>query len=187
MIQKRFCPIALAVVVVGMLASCGDGFVFPVGVPPRGVLTTDSLGYTARVIGDYHGQNRYAFRVLTRYENTTALPAIMIRCLSTSQSPVYSVVRTDGAPSSAAYNPGWACTGGNPPIVVSPGAVRVNTLVLEGPNSFDENRNYEPLASATSGHFRLSYSVGWNCPTEGPCPTPDSLRFSNEFVVRVER
>lgn len=184
--QKGVGRIALGAVLVTLL-SCGDGFVFPVGVPPRGVLTTDSLGYTARVIGQFHGHNRYSFRVITRYENTTALPAIMLRCDAGNKSPMYSVTRTDGDPTSAAYNPGWACTSGNPLIVVAPGEVRIDTLVLQGPSSFDDNNNYEPTRPATQGRFRLSYGVGWNCPPEGACPTPDSLSLSNEFVVRVER
>jgi hypothetical protein len=157
----------------------------PIGAPDRGVLRTDSIGYMARVVGNYYGNNLYQFRIVARYDNTTAAPIYFGRCFQNSRSPIYSIVRTDGPLASSGYNPVWACTGVEDFLILAPGASRVDTILVNGPNMFD-GITKEPYG-VTSGRVALRYSALWDCQDPATCKTPDSLWISNEFTVRTER
>jgi hypothetical protein len=164
---------------------CGDGPVFPTGAPPRAAVTTDSLGYTARVVGDYFGHPIYQFRIIARYENTSSRRVVMIPCTDGAKSPLWSIALTDGDdPKKSAFNPGWSCTGTQTLIGVEPGAVRVDTFVVRGPTRFD-GVTHEPF-EVIQGRMRLGYAAAWDCGSD-LCPLPDSLSLTNEFAVRVER
>lgn len=180
---RRIARVAVGLGVVG----CGSAteVSIPHGVPPRGVLTTDSIGYIARVVGEYYGNPMYQFRIIARYENTTSSPVFMEKCRANSRSPVYSIVRADGPLASGAYNPLLACLDVEDKLIVPPGAVRIDTFVVNGPNAWD-GRTKKP-EGVTNGRFVLRYGARWNCLDPATCKTPDSLWISNEFTVRTER
>lgn len=176
---------SIAVAVVGLLSiACVDRVLAPVGAPPRGVFTTDSLGYSARAVADFHGHAIYEFRIVARYENTTAFPISTLKCTRDGQAPLYGVVVVGNA-SESAYGTGRACSGTfDNLLVIAAGSTRVDTLTVRGPNLFDAAN--EPRGT-TEGKFKLFLLGTWDCPGAGSCAMPDSLYESNEFVVRVGR
>jgi hypothetical protein len=64
---------------------------------------------------------------------------------------------------------------------ILPGAVRVDTLDVDGPNVFD-GRTHEPYG-VKEGTFRLYFDV--TVARGDGAPAPDAQRFSNAFVVRT--
>lgn len=150
--------------------------------PPSGTFITDASNYEARSLSSVFG--RYAFNVVVRYTNPTSQPIYLARCYPNSTQPVYGVMLTDGSSTEgAAYNQAWACVGHDKQILVSPGATRVDTLTLGGPNASDGHtgRFYGTL----TGRFRIVYEPQ-SCTGDGACRiVADSLRYSNEFSVRL--
>ena len=77
------------------------------------------------------------------------------------------------------YEGSWICRGGTPPIEVPSGAMHVDTLIIEGPNSWAAGR---PRGSL-EGTFRVGLRLS-EC-AEIRCRPVDSIRFSNPFRVRL--
>jgi hypothetical protein len=150
------------------------------GPVPSGSLTTDATGYVADRVGST-GLGDYEFSVISRFENTTAAPVYLVRCSPDSPRPEYLVSTADGSEDESAYNPIWACVGGAIPFEILPGAVRIDTFHVQGPNSFDEVKKQS--SGRTEGVFRLSILVGSG--GSGTPAVPDSLGVSNAFVVRT--
>ena len=144
------------------------------GPVPDGALTTDATGYVAEwIVGTQ--PRLYQFPVITRFENRTAAPVLLGRCLPDSPQPRYAIVQADFSRVGPAYNPEWACVAHNKHFQLLPGAVRVDTFRIQGPNLF-------PSRVAIGGVFRLKLFVRT---ASGDAPTAgDSLGISNAFVVR---
>ncbi len=163
-------------------ASCGAPGADAIEAPQGGVLTTDATSYEARSLSSVQG--RWAFNVVVRYTNPTAQPIYLARCYPNSPQPIYGVQLTDGSNAEgAAYSLAWACVGHDKQILVAPGATRVDTLTLGGPNASDgvTGRFY----GALTGRFRIFYDPQ-GCTGDGACRImTDSLRYSNEFRVRL--
>jgi hypothetical protein len=166
-----------------LLASCnGVTGTESSGTAGHGPFTTDASTYVAQSLSSVQG--RYAFTVIARYTNTTALPIYLARCFPNTPYPTFGVQLTDGSnPEGAAYDMTWGCVGHNQQILVAPGVTRVDTLTLSGPNSAD-GITHRYLGTLT-GRFRLVYEPQ-TCTGDGQCLiAADSLRYSSEFTVRM--
>jgi hypothetical protein len=170
---------------VGLGCGSAEMITVPIGAPPRAPFTTDSIGYLARVIAGTRERGTYEFRIIARYENTTSLPVYFPKCRPESTAPLYSIALVGNRPGESAYNPIWPCTAPSDSIALAPGAMRIDTIVANAPNSWD-GKTGEPFG-VWEGRFVLRYSALWNCLDLATCRTPDSLWISNEFEVRVGR
>lgn len=161
-----------------LLGSCG-GATDPLrnlGPVPDGVFMTDATSYVAHRILVSGSIKRYRFTVITRYTNRGAASLMLGRCFPTSPQPMFTVVHTDPAVQSG-YEYVWGCVGHDKHFEIPPGAVRVDTLQVEGPNVFD-GITHEAIG-VTSGRFRLYFSVGSTAGDGAPTP----VHVSNEFLV----
>ena len=158
----------------------------PASAPPPagGALVTDAAAYVARPLARTPG--RYGFAVVARYTNRRAAPIRLAWCGLGARRPTYGIetVGPDPGGEGAAYNPNWGCVGHDDPIVVVPGATRVDTLALEGPNGWD-GRTQRPFG-ALEGTFRLVYEAA-AAPDSGAAVLPESRWQSNAFTVRLGR
>jgi hypothetical protein len=149
--------------------------------------TTDVTEYTARPTDRYNDAWIYSFPVIARFGNQTDKPLYLARCSPRAVRPQYGVVavrRLIGRAGYPAYSPIWACGGHDNPIEVAPGAVRIDTLQLRGPNSFDARTNRSD--DVVEGRFRLRYFVGF-CRAAIGCDRPITGQLSNPFRVRIGR
>lgn len=147
---------------------------------------TDSLQYVAVYVGGESPYRRYGFRVVSRYTNRTAQTLYLQRCYPNSAHPIYGVQSMGPTGSgAAAYSQVWACVGHANHIAVTPGATRVDTLRVTGPNSWNGRPPHEPYGDL-EGRFRLRYNIQ-TCAGDDYCPAPDSLQISNVFEVRLQR
>lgn len=127
-------------------------------------ISTDSAVYTAVPIG--YGQ--VVVRVITTFRNPTLGPVMLDRCTSAATSPIYDVAVTwPVSKAGAGYAPIWACVGNDHPIVVEGGATRTDTIVLRGPNLFDNAS--QTYLGVIAGRFRIGYGGAG----------------SNEFEIRI--
>lgn len=150
------------------------------------VLTTDRPAYAAAPLAG--GPTQYTFTVVARLRNTSEAPVYFEAC-GTAPLLVYAVELIGGEdPDGSAFSPGWSCPAG-PPLVVAPGAERVDTLALRGPTAFLHGipgvSAPQPLG-AVRGRMRLVYG-GRTCAGRGACPPdaagrPVTIR-STEFTV----
>jgi hypothetical protein len=153
------------------------------GPVPDGSLMTDATGYVARTVaGTRPPLQEYRFTVVTRFENRSAAPVFLARCFPNSPEPIYGIVAADGSATESAYDPIWACVGHNNQFQILPGAVRVDTFLVRGPNAFDEIK--QQALGVTAGVFRLTLFVA-SVPGDGAPAAPGSLGISNAFVVRT--
>ena len=146
-------------------------------VPPR-AFTTDTTGYLAyRLPGSLPS---YHFQIISRFENRTASTLYLGRCFPDSPQPLFSVV--DAPPVESGYAQVWACIGSVQPFAIRTGEVRVDTLLVEGPNFFENGTN-APIG-VTEGDFWLYYDVRLAA-GDGAPTAPNSLKLSNAFRVRT--
>jgi hypothetical protein len=144
------------------------------GPVPDGPLMTDATGYVAKPIAGSANPVQYQFSVITRFENRSGAPVSLQRCLPDSPGPMYAIVLADSSALKPAYDPNWGCVAHNNNFVVLPGAVRVDTFDVRGPNAV-------PTFAVISGVFRLKLFVG-SAPGSG-APAVRSLGISNAFIV----
>ena len=176
--------IAIGMVCVSLLPGGCSGVTDPLpdlGPVPDGVFMTDATGYVARRIPDSGTVPRYRFTVITRYENRGTASLFLGRCFPTSPQPVFSVVAA-GSSVRSGYEYVWACVGHDKQFEVPPSAVRVDTLHVEGPNTFDGVTHQ--AIGVTSGRFKLLFTVGLVA-GDGVPGAPLPVRLSNEFLVRT--
>ncbi len=154
-------------------------------------LVTDATAYTAvPIVGEgalVH--KRYHFPILTTFTNRSADTVFLGRCFPDSKQPMFTVVGVDSATAfdyrtEPAYSAPWACVGHDRQIEVAPGQVRVDTLNIEGPNSFSGSTG---LASGIlEGTFRL-YFVAHKGRDERSPRLPFAQLTSNPFTVRLAK
>src|SRR5215475_4935404 len=157
----RQCRIAASVVAVSSvcLVSCSSrgepGPVEPridnLGPVPAGAFTTDATGYLAYRLPE--SLPRYQFRIISRFENRTAATLYLGRCYPNSPQPLFTIWNT--IPVESGYSQTWACVGHDRQFAIRTGEVRVDTLLVEGPNEFQGGTNI-PIG-VTEGDFRLYY------------------------------
>jgi hypothetical protein len=152
------------------------------GAQSDGSLTTDATNYVAMRIPSPLA--RYRFTVITDFQNRGADPVYLGRCTPNSRTPLFGVRMADGSPTRSAYDRMWPCVGHDMQFEVLPGAVRTDTLFVEGPNMFDGRTNV--AEGNTEGTFRLSFEVQ-AARGDGAKRMPDSVSRSNAFTVRVAK
>jgi hypothetical protein len=137
-------------------SACNSTPQSPSGETPgsQPALTTDRTSYLATNAGGEGAYRMYVVTVVARFINPLDHPVYLERCFPNTPHPTYAVLPAAGEAESG-YNPVWACVGHDRQIVVLAGATRVDTLVLNGPNSWDGHTN-EPFGSL-EGLFALSY------------------------------
>lgn len=151
-------------------------------VPPP-LITTDRDAYTATHVRDEGTYRQYGFTLIARFQNRTGDAIYLDRCYPDASRPIYGVELLGATrPLESGYDPVWACVGHDNPIVVQPGAERVDTLRITGPTSWD-GRTGEAMGRL-EGRFRLVYQAS-SCPREARCPLPEEMRRSNPFEVTV--
>ncbi len=161
-----------------LLAGCAS----PV-VPTEHILTgpfrTDRASYAAVVESSWGNWTTYGFDVVTSFTNVTGDTLLLARCMPTDTHPMYAVFQLEPAGGTSGYDPTWACVGGVSPIVVAPGEVRVDSLHLAGPVSFDETTNRAIGSSA--GTYAIGFQL--SCAPAGSCTIADSQSTSTPFTV----
>jgi hypothetical protein len=168
-----------AIVTTAVLASCSSpAEPSDLGPVPAGAFTTDATGYVA-----YHlpgSLPRYQFRIISRFENTGTSTVYLGRCFPSSPQPLFSVVSTTTVESG--YSQIWACVGHDQQFAIRAGETRVDTLLVEGPNTFQGGTN-TPIG-VSEGDFRLYFDVRLAA-GDGAPRAPDSIKLSNAFRVRT--
>jgi hypothetical protein len=152
------------------------------------ILTTDAKSYVAIGNGASFEQS-FHFLVVSRFENHSEDTMFLERCYPNSAQPLFSVVDVDSAAKVApddrpAYSQMWACVGHDKQIEVAPGTVRIDTLRVDGPNTFNGHTGvgYGKL----EGIFRLCFVARRGRGERAPY-VPYSERVSNPFTVRTAR
>ena len=120
-------------------------------------LQVDQTEYRAACVPGKGGACTYIFKLVARYHNPTADTLYISRCMPSDPTPEYGIVPVADSTEDAAYDPIWACVGHDRPVVVAPHATRLDTLQIEGPNSWDGKTN-APLG-VFEGEFKLIYKV----------------------------
>ena len=99
-------------------------------------VVTDATSYVAEPVPGTPPRTLFAFRVIVRTTNGSLQPVHLGRCNPESAGPLFGVVlHPEAAGARSAYDPIWACVGGAQPIVIPPGAERVDTLTIQGPTT----------------------------------------------------
>ncbi len=166
----------------GLLACASSDLPTGLGPVPDGSLVTDATAYVAEPIAGAGQPVQYQFAVIARFENRSASPVYLGRCFPNSPQPMYSIIAADSSAIVSAYEPYWGCVAHNNQFEILPGAVRVDTFLVHGPNAFDEVK--QQGIGVTNGVFRLFLFVG-AAPGDVPPPAPGSLGISNAFIVRT--
>jgi hypothetical protein len=148
-------------------------------------LHLDHAEYTATCIERPGNTCSYGFTLVARYENRTADTLYVSRCYPSDPTPVYGVETIEDTAEDAAYDPVWACVGHDFPIVIAPHAARVDTLRIEGPNSYDGKTN-APMGRF-DGEFRLLYQVSSCWAGRTKCQLLPEWQRSGTFRVHLVR
>lgn len=108
--------------------------VAPTGALSSVLVETDATSYVAAPVPGTPPRTLYAFRVIVRTTNRSLQSVHFGRCNPESDVPIFGVeLHPESADSRSAFDPIWACVGNAQPIEIRPGAVRVDTLIIQGP------------------------------------------------------
>jgi len=143
---------------------------------------TDLTGYVAQRVESSSFQFR--FTVITRFQNRGAVPLYLGRCFPNSPTPIFGVEAADGSSTQSAYDRMWACVGHDQQFEVLPGAVRIDTLVVEGPTMID-GYSHLPIG-VFEGAFLLHFDVQL-ARGDGGVRALDAVSRSNAFIVRTAK
>ena len=147
--------------------------------------TVDRAVYTATSVRSVQYQ-RYSFKLVARFTNTTDQTVYLSRCYPNSPTPMFGVeLIGEGVDRwGSAYDMAWACVGHDQQIEVLPGATRTDTFDIAGPNAFDGTTG-RPFGTLI-GRMRLVYGVQ-GCRGDGACRLTKSIGQSAPFDVQVEQ
>jgi hypothetical protein len=152
-------PFAAAAV----LTACSSTTAPPPGGDVAAAISLDRARYVAARVSPAGAFPLYAVTVVARLRNDGAAPLHLEAC-GAARGPIYGVEQVRPAdPDGSAFSPVWGCPAGAP-LVVAPGAERVDTLVLRAPNGVQAGRALGALA----GTVRVTYPAA-QCPAAGPC------------------
>jgi hypothetical protein len=171
--------VSLPVFIALTLSSCTTG-------PDSGVreavrFTLDRTEYVAAPIRD-EPPIRYEFQVIARIENQSDHTLYLARCFPDSPLPTFGVrLVAPRNPEGSAYDPVWACVGHDSPIVIPPGATRIDTIRISGPNAFQSGSliGFGQL----DGVFEFTYGAS-TCSPPDPCSPSQSITLRQRFSVR---
>lgn len=169
-------------------AGCSDA---PTGSPAADLLanddanfTTDRAVYTATADRSI-AYTRYKFQLTARFTNNTSQTVFLSRCYPNSGTPIFGVQLLDQTDTwGSAYDMAWACVGHDVQFEVAPGATRIDTYEITGPNAFDGVTG-RPFGVLT-GRMRLVYGVQ-GCRGDGACGLTSMMGQSAPFEVRIEQ
>lgn len=150
------------------------------GPVPDGPFNTDASGYVAQRVPGSDFQ--FHFKLIARFQNRGLVPLYLGRCLPNSPGPIFGVVASHPSTDDSGYDQFWGCVGHDQQFEVLPGASRIDTLDVRGPNSVN-GLTHVPIGR-TEGEFRLYFEVNLTR-GDGGTPASESLRLSNAFVVRT--
>jgi hypothetical protein len=150
-ILRLFCLVPTVLVFAVLLSTRSS----PAQTSPS--LQVDQTDYKVPCVRGKGDACTFSFKLVARFHNPTADTLYINRCSPTAPTPEYGVETVTDSTEDAAYDPIWACVGHDSPVVVAPHATRIDTLRIEGPNSFDGKTNV-PLG-VFEGEFRLIYKV----------------------------
>lgn len=148
------------------------------------MLSTDRAEYSAADLSPGSPLLEVGFPIVVRLENRRPY-RVYLRVVGPGVGePMYGVrlVHPNGPYDHSAYTRAYTLAGMGPGTMLEPGEVRVDTLLLRGPNGF-EHTTHKPLGTLT-GKMQISYVMG-RCADLGDCSLPDELRRSNTFTVRL--
>jgi hypothetical protein len=148
--------------------------------------STDADWYTARRGRQVRpGVFTYTITIVTRWTNTTASELYLMGCRSGASSPWFSLSRGASRGPASPYTPDPPCVGGAPAIRVEPGAIRVDTLRIQGLASPDFSMDRASMPRP-DGAFEVIFDVR-GCPEDPACALPTySLTHSPLIRVRAE-
>lgn len=135
--------------------------------------TTDQSVHVATSSGDAPFV-QYSFPVIARYANNGTTPITLLNACGPHPSwNIWGVGNNVGV---FPYDPGSLCLVPTPPVIVAPGAVRVDTIEFRGPTSTSaDGTPFGPLY----GQFQITYSAGAGCNTfSQPCVRQPSSVFA---------
>ncbi|MEM1271263.1 MAG: hypothetical protein AAGI08_14570 [Bacteroidota bacterium] len=145
-------------------------------------IQTDKAVYTAEPVGA-GDREVYAFDLTATFENTTAQTVYLGRCFPDTPMPIYRLeVLGEADGQQAAYDAVWACVDHGEAFAIAPGATRVDTFRIAGPNAWPDGS--DEGIGVLEGEFRLSYDAR-TCPEEVGCALPAGQARSNVFDVRL--
>ena len=138
--------------------------------------TTDSTVYSATASGTAPFL-QYSFTVIARYANNgTAQITLLNAC---GPHPTWNISGFGNNVGPAPYDPGSLCLVPAPPMVVAPGAVRVDTISFRGPTTTaSDGTPFGPLY----GQFLITYRAGAGCNVNA---SPCAREASTVFAVRI--
>ena len=141
------------------------------------LVTTDKPSYEAASLAG----GRFGFQVITRTENVSSRNVIVGRCFPDSRLPIYNVGMADtkGDPMSA-YNVAWACVAHDNNFVLTPGAVRVDTLFLTAPNAVNHTGGGSLILGQMEGRMVIAFAVSCD---HKPC----DAGLSNSFELQLAK
>ncbi len=146
-------------------------------VPPATFsFTTDQTVYSATA-GGTAPFIQYSFTVIARYANVGAVPDTLLNACG--PHPSWEIVGSGNNVGISEYDPGSLCLVPSPPMVVAPGAFRLDTIQFTGPvETAADGTTFSPLY----GQFRITYRAGSACiASTQPCVQ----RASNVFAVQI--
>jgi len=124
---------------------------------------------------------RYRIRLIVQYQNRTGAPIYFGRCGASDSLPIYSIPTADGHEESG-WTAAWACPYA-PALEFPAGAVRSDTLLVEGPSAYD-GTTHEPIG-VLAGRFRLSYMTRTCADDACGCGQAGPRVASGSFEVRL--
>lgn len=137
--------------------------------------TTDKSVYLATALGS--GFISYTFTVIARYANNGATPIILLNACG--PHPTWNIWGVGNNVGISEYDPEDLCLVPAPPMVVAPGAVRVDTIQFTGPTVTSADGT---LFSPLYGQFRITYRAGAGCISD---TQPCERQASNVFAVQL--
>lgn len=154
----------------------------PAGPPadPNAPLQLDATRYVAAVPTGGTDRRR-AFQVIVRLVNRTGDTLFLANCFPSSTTPMFGVHMAEASSGQAsAYAQVYGCTGHSNQLPVAPGTVRVDTLTVRGPNTYDGRTGQH--FGVLEGLMRLSYGVQ-TCRGDGACRVARDATQSSPFLV----
>lgn len=157
-----------------------------------GCSTVDSSGSVDDLLGtdrDFYIAERVPLRdryqylvdVSISFTNESRHAVYLSRCFPESAHPKFGVsLESPANPGGSAFGPVWACPGHDSPIVVVPGATRVDSITLRGPNVY---QGESPLGHL-GGMVRLVYHA-YSCREPADCLSSETMLRSNEFAIHI--
>jgi hypothetical protein len=138
-------------------------------------LTVDQVSYAAVAAAPLSVEQTWHFTVIATLRNNSDQVLYVDHC---DGPPAYGVSADSGE---SAYDPVDDCLGGVPGLTLEAGAMRVDTLIMQGPNSFDGHTHVG--FGVLTGPMAIAYRIG-TCPGVAGCNHVEQVN-SPAFTVTL--